>query len=125
MSPRARRAATKRANAAAAVRVTRRRSRRAGGSGPGRSESQGVGPAIGQDLDELFVEEVAVGAHVARDPLLVHLPTPVDVVPETLVEVSVLAALEHRALVVQLDLRDEQAREAAGLLAPLVARREV
>src|SRR5262249_28665698 len=103
-------------------------SRRGGGADePVReaSESQGVGTAIRQDLDQLLVEVVAVRTDVARNALLVHLAAAVDVVPKPLIEVAVLASLEHRALVVELDLGTEEAREPARLLPALVARRHV
>src|SRR5262249_12001870 len=118
---------------ASAVITTARRARTAGRAeenrGPRhragrRSEAQRLGPAIGEDLDQLLVEEVGSGSNVLRNPLVVHLTAAIDVVAQALVEVPVLAALEDRALVVELDLRDEQPRETPRLIAALVARRD-
>src|SRR5690349_24706517 len=78
------------------------------------------GAAVREDSHQLFLEEVRLRAHVGRDALVVHLPAPVDVLAQALVEVAALPALEHRALVVELDLGDEQPREAARLLVALV-----
>src|SRR5262245_48150758 len=78
--------------------------------------TEGAWIASGQDPHELVVEVVRALADVRRDPIRVHLPAPLDVLLETLIEVLLAAAVVHRGLVVQLDLADDQAREALGVV---------
>src|SRR5437867_2179701 len=92
-------------------------------TGGGALHSEGVGPAVGQNANELLVEEVARRSDICGNAFVVHLPAAFDVLSEPLVEVAVLAPLDHGARVVELDLRDEQPREPASLLTPRVAQR--
>src|ERR1700737_143057 len=84
-------------------------------------ESQRVGMPVGQDTNELFVEEVGVGADVLGNSLVVHLAAPIDVFLQELVDVALVTALHDRLLVVELDLRDEQLGKPSSLFPALVS----
>jgi len=76
-------------------------------SGP-LSHSQGLGPPLRQNLDELLVVVVAVRPHVRGYSLLVEPPAALDVLAQAKVEVAPLAPLPDRSLVVELDLGGEE-----------------
>src|SRR5262249_59321283 len=94
--------------------------------GPPQSDSQGFGAAVGQDSNELLVEEVVLGPDGFGNPLLVDLAAQIDFLLEPLVNVPFRAALFDGPFVVELDLRHAQPREPPGLrsLLLLVFRRE-
>src|SRR6516162_4283397 len=109
-----------RAATAPQSRMTARPERRAPTRPARLLDAEGFGSAVGEDTDQLFIEEIRAGPHVLRDPLVVHLPAPVDVFLEPFVEIAVLPALHDRSLVVELDLGNEELGEPPGLLAALV-----
>src|SRR5829696_2195761 len=75
-----------------------------------------VAVALGEHVDEFVVEVVVAARHFGADALVIHLARAVDVLAQALVEVGGVAPLAHLHLVVELDLGDEQAREAARLV---------
>src|SRR5215207_2767132 len=75
-----------------------------------------VAVALGEHVDEFVVEVVVAARNLRPDALVVHLARAVDVFAQALVEVGGVAPLAHLHLVVELDLGDEQAREAARLV---------
>src|SRR5215207_2322567 len=75
-----------------------------------------VAVALGEHVDEFVVEVVVAARHFGADALVVHLARAVDVLAQALVEVGGVAPLAHLHLVVELNLGDEQAREAARLV---------
>src|SRR5262249_45106984 len=83
-----------------------------------------LGAAVREDPNELLLEKVVRGADIFRDPFVVHLTAAVDIFLEPLVQVAALAAFEHRALVVELDLRHQEAGESPRFFAPFVADRQ-
>src|SRR5215204_6460725 len=84
--------------------------------GAGVVGAEPVAVALGEHVDELVVEVVVAARHLGADALVVHLARAVDVLAQALVEVGGVAPLAHLLLVVELNLGDEQAREAARLV---------
>ncbi len=78
--------------------------------------SERLGAPVREDPHELVLEEVVLAADVLRRALVVDLPAAFDVVLEALVEIARGAPLVDLLLVVELDLRDEESREAARVV---------
>src|SRR3712207_4210256 len=72
--------------------------------------------ALREHVDEFVVEVVVAARDLRADALVIHLARAVDVFAQAVVEVRGVAPLAHLLLVVELDLGDEQAREAARLV---------
>src|SRR5436190_1317101 len=74
-----------------------------------RLAAEEAGVALGEGVDQLVVEVVRALRDLGVDALVVHLLRALDVFLEAGEDVAVLPPLDDLGLVVELDLRDQQA----------------
>src|SRR5215211_389339 len=72
--------------------------------------------ALGERVDDLVMKVVVARRHGLGDALVVHLARAVYVLAQSVIDVAFETALPHLLLVVEFDLRDQQASEAARVV---------